>query len=130
MRISISNQDFVKSALSGKPRHFGSPSNISPQYILITLLPRMPKADPRDCTPHVPAHIQQVADQADAHLPAGERITVSPRILRQTVLRKLVEEKGVQYAQEASGHKSDRSIWRYVKPSQQSVAAAIDEFDV
>ena len=30
---------------------------------------------------------------------------------------------------EASGHKSDRYIWRYVKPSQQSLAAAIDELD-
>jgi hypothetical protein len=39
-------------------------------------------------------------------------------------LRKLAEEKGVQDAKEASGHKSDRSIWRYVKPSQQSLAAA------
>jgi len=30
---------------------------------------------------------------------------------------------------EASGHKSDRYIWRYVKPSQQSLAAATDELD-
>src|SRR5713101_2502581 len=29
----------------------------------------------------------------------------------------------------ASGQKSDRYIWRYVKPSQQSLAAAIDELD-
>lgn len=41
----------------------------------------------------------------------------------------LAEEKGVQYAKEASGHKSDRYIWQYVKPSQQSWAAAIDELD-
>jgi hypothetical protein len=38
-------------------------------------------------------------------------------------------KKGVQYAKEASGHKSDRYIWRYVKPSQQSLAEAIDELD-
>ena len=30
---------------------------------------------------------------------------------------------------EASGYKSDRYIWRYVKPSQQSLTAAIDELD-
>jgi len=73
--------------------------------------------------------LQRVAAQANAHLPAGERITVSPHILRHTFLRKLAEEKGVQYAKEASGHKSDRYIWRYVKPSQQSLAAAIDELE-
>jgi hypothetical protein len=41
----------------------------------------------------------------------------------------LAEERGVQYAKWASGHKSDRNIWRYVKPSQQSLVAAIDELD-
>jgi hypothetical protein len=71
--------------------------------------------------------LQRVANQASAHLSAGERIKVSPHVLRHTFLRKLAEEKGVQYAKEASGHKSDRYIWRYVKPNQQSLAAAIDE---
>ena len=36
----------------------------------------------------------------------------------------------MQYAKEASGHKSDRYIWCYVKPTQQSLAAVIDELDV
>jgi hypothetical protein len=36
----------------------------------------------------------------------------------------IAEEKGVQYAKEASGHKSDRYIWRYVKPNQEILAAA------
>jgi integrase len=58
-----------------------------------------------------------------------ERFTVSPHVLRHTFLRKLAEEKGVQYAKEASGHKSDRYIWRYVKPNQESLAAAVDELD-
>jgi hypothetical protein len=40
-------------------------------------------------------------------------------------LRKLAEEKGVQYAKEASGHKSDRYIWRYVKPNHESLAEAV-----
>ena len=73
--------------------------------------------------------LQRVAAQANAHLAASARITVSPHVLRHTFLRKLAEEKGVQYAKEASGHKSDRYIWRYVKPSQQSLAAAIDEME-
>jgi hypothetical protein len=54
---------------------------------------------------------------------------VSPHILRHMFLRKLVEEKGVQYAKEASDHKSDRYIWRYVKPNQGSLAATVDGLD-
>jgi integrase len=60
----------------------------------------------------------------------AKQITVSPHVLRHTFLRKLAEEKGVQYAKEASGHKSDRYIWRYVKPNQESLVEAIDELDV
>jgi hypothetical protein len=30
---------------------------------------------------------------------------------------------------ELSGHRSDRDIWRYVKPDAQSLADAIDELD-
>jgi integrase len=52
--------------------------------------------------------LQRVAHQANAHLPAGERLKVSPHVLRHMFLRKLAEEKGVQYAKGASGHKSDR----------------------
>ena len=48
-------------------------------------------------------------------------------MLRHTFLRKLNETKGVHYTREASGHQSDRYIWRYVKPSQQTLADAIDE---
>jgi hypothetical protein len=32
-------------------------------------------------------------------------------------------------AREASGHQSDRYIWRYVKPDQQTLAEAIDELE-
>lgn len=71
--------------------------------------------------------LQRVQAQANAPLSDHEKAKVSPHILRHTFLRKLAEEKGVQYAKEASGHKSDRYIWRYVKPSQQSLAQAIDD---
>ncbi len=37
--------------------------------------------------------------------------------------------QGVHYARAASGHQSDRYIWRYVKPGQQTLADAIDELD-
>lgn len=73
--------------------------------------------------------LKRVERQANAHLPAKERFTVSPHVLRHTFLRKLAETKGVQYAKEASGHKTDRYIWRYVKPDQQTLAEAIDALD-
>lgn len=73
--------------------------------------------------------ILRVAAQANAHLPEDEKIDVSPHVLRHTFLRKLAEEKGVHYAREASGHQSDRYIWRYVKPDQQTLAEAIDDLE-
>ena len=73
--------------------------------------------------------IRRVAAQANAHLPEDEKIDVSPHVLRHTFLRKLAETKGVHYAREASGHQSDRYIWRYVKPDQQTLAEAIDELE-
>jgi integrase/recombinase XerD len=73
--------------------------------------------------------LQRVAAQANVHRHDGERIEVSPHVLRHTFLRKLAEEKGVHYAKEASGHRSDRYIWRYVKPDKQSLADAIDDLE-
>jgi integrase len=57
------------------------------------------------------------------------RITVSPHALRHTFLRKLAEEKGVHYAKEASGHRSYRDIWRYVKLNSEPLADAIDHLE-
>ena len=54
---------------------------------------------------------------------------MSPHVLRHTFLRKLTGAKGVPYAREASSHQSDRYIWRYVKPDQQTLAEAIDELE-
>jgi integrase/recombinase XerD len=73
--------------------------------------------------------IQRIAGQANANRPEQEHIQVSPHVLRHTFLRKLAEEKGVHYAREASGHQSDRYIWRYVKPDRQTLAEAIDELE-
>jgi hypothetical protein len=64
-----------------------------------------------------------------AHRPEGENMEVSPHVLRHTFLRRLAETKGVHEAREASGHQSDRSIWRSVKPDQQTLAGAIDELE-
>jgi integrase/recombinase XerD len=73
--------------------------------------------------------LKRIAAQANAHRRTGEAIKVSPHVLRHTFLQKLAEEKGVQYAKEASGHRSDRYIWRYVKPDRQSLAEAIDALE-
>ncbi len=73
--------------------------------------------------------IQRIAGRANANRPEKEHIEVSPHVLRHTFLRKLAEEKGVHYAREASGHQTDRYIWRYVKPDQHTLAEAIDELE-
>src|SRR2546426_984524 len=75
------------------------------------------------------AIIRRMAAQANGRLTGEEKIDVSPHVLRHTFLRKLAETKGVHYAREASGHQSDRYIWRYVKPDQQTLADAIDELE-
>jgi len=73
--------------------------------------------------------VRRIAAQANGRLSGEEKIDVSPHVLRHTFLRKLAETKGVHYAREASGHQSDRYIWRYVKPDQQTLADAIDELE-
>jgi integrase/recombinase XerD len=75
------------------------------------------------------AIIQRMAAQANGRLADEEKIDVSPHVLRHTFLRKLAETKGVHYAREASGHQSDRYIWRYVRPDQQTLAEAVDELE-
>ena len=50
-------------------------------------------------------------------------------VLRHTLLQEVANEKGVHYAMELSCHRSDRYIWRYVKPDEQSLAGAIDDLE-
>ena len=73
--------------------------------------------------------IRRIAAQANAQRPEEEWIDVSPHVLRHTFLRKLAETKGVHYAKEASGHQSDRYIWRYVQPDPHTLADAIDALE-
>jgi hypothetical protein len=58
-----------------------------------------------------------------------EHIHVSPHVLRHMLLHKVANEKGVHYAIELSGHRSDRYIWRYVKPDEESLAEALETLD-
>ena len=66
--------------------------------------------------------LKRMANQANANVPDDEKTTLSPHTLRHTFLRKLAEEKGLQYAMEASGHKTGRYIWRYVNPGKKKLA--------
>jgi integrase/recombinase XerD len=92
--------------------------------------PLFPTRNGRRLSCREAAHIVQcIAGQANANCPEQEDIQVSPHVLRHSFLRKLAEGKGVHYAREASGHQSDRYIWRYVKPDRQTLAEAIDELE-
>ena len=73
--------------------------------------------------------LKRAEKQANAHLPERERFTVTPHVLRHTLLRKLAEQKGLQYAQKQSGHRSDRYIWRYVQPSEPALEEALADLD-
>ena len=70
--------------------------------------------------------LKQIAAQASAKLPAEERLKFSAHVLRHTFLRKLARKKGVEFAMEAAGHCSSQYIWRYVKPSEEEKAEAVE----
>ncbi len=71
--------------------------------------------------------LKKLAGQANATLPAKEHIDAHPHILRHSMLRKVREEKGVEYAIEYAGHVSEKYIRRYTMPSQQETEAALEE---
>lgn len=70
--------------------------------------------------------LKQIAAQASAKLPEQERVRFSAHVLRHTFLRKLARKKGVEFAMEAAGHCSSQYIWRYVKPSDDEKAEAVE----
>ncbi len=71
--------------------------------------------------------LKALANQANAHLPADQKIHLSAHVLRHTMLRRAAEKKGVQFAMELSGHSSSNYIWRYVKPSDEQKERAVEE---
>jgi integrase/recombinase XerD len=74
------------------------------------------------------AHIvlKAIAAQANARLPAEEKIHLSAHVLRHTMLRRIAEEHGLAYAMELSGHTSSQYIWRYVKPTDEQKEKALE----
>ena len=71
--------------------------------------------------------LKKLAGQANARLPAKEHIDAHPHILRHTMLRKVREEKGVEYAIEYAGHVSEKYIRRYTMPSERETESALEE---
>ena len=67
-----------------------------------------------------------IAAQANSTLPESQQIRITPHVLRHTMLRKVAEEHGVQYAMELSGHTSSRYICRYVKPLRARIEEAVE----
>ena len=95
---------------------------------------RWPKKGPLICTSRgermarqqVDRVCKQIAAQANSKLSAAEQIRLSAHDLRHTFLRALARKKGVEFAMEASGHTSSRHIWRYVRPSEEEKAEAVE----
>ena len=71
--------------------------------------------------------LKRIGGLANATLPAKEHIQVHPHILRHTMLRKVREEKGIEYTIEYAGHVSEKYIRRYTMPSEQETESALEE---
>jgi integrase/recombinase XerD len=68
---------------------------------------------------------ERVTEQASAHLP--EKIHLTPHMLRHTFLKRVADKKGVHYAQEMSGNKSTKVIFRYTKPSPEEIEETAED---
>lgn len=71
--------------------------------------------------------LKKLAGQANATLPPKEHINAHPHILRHSMLRKVREEKGIEYAIEYAGHVSEKYIQRYTMPSDAEKEATLEE---
>lgn len=67
----------------------------------------------------------RIAEQANAHL--SEKIHLTPHMLRHTFLKRVADKKGVHYAQEMSGNKSAKVIFRYTKPSLDEIEETVED---
>ncbi len=71
--------------------------------------------------------LKALQGQANAQLPANEKIRLSAHLLRHTMLRRSAQKNGVQFAIELSGHTSSNYIWRYIQPSDEEKERAVEE---
>lgn len=70
--------------------------------------------------------LKLVAAQANARLPEREHFELSAHKCRDTVLRRVTKEHGVEMAMELAGHTSANYIWRYVRPSEEEKEKALE----
>ena len=71
--------------------------------------------------------LRSLAAQANATVRDKTRhSTLSAHTLRHTFLRKVAHQHGVEFAMQASGHASSKYIWRYLKPSDERMEAALE----
>jgi integrase/recombinase XerD len=70
--------------------------------------------------------LKSLARQANVRR-TGRPIQFSAHTLRHTFLRKVAQERGVEFAMQMSGHASSKYIWRYVKPSDEQTEAALED---
>ena len=70
--------------------------------------------------------LKRIEAEAIAHLAPEEHFTLSPHTLRHTLLRKLIDERGIHVAMAQSGHRSDKYIWTYTKMNQAEMEASDD----
>jgi integrase/recombinase XerD len=75
---------------------------------------------------HADRCLRQLARQASSKLAKDGQIHLSAHVLRHTMLRRITEKHGVQFAMEAAGHASSKYIWRYVKPSDEQRESALE----
>ena len=71
--------------------------------------------------------LKKIAAQANATLPAGEQISVSPHVLRHTRLSQVARDKGVEFAMELSGHRSTKYIWRSIQADDDEMDSALSD---
>jgi integrase/recombinase XerD len=65
--------------------------------------------------------MERICSQASAQLSEGEKMRLTPHMLRHTFLKRVADKKGVHVAQEMSGNVNMREIFRYTKPSQEEM---------
>ena len=71
--------------------------------------------------------IQKIAAHANATLPKGEQVHVTPHMFRHTALRRAAEEKDVRFALKFSGQTSAQYIWRYTEPPEEEQEQALED---
>ena len=71
--------------------------------------------------------LRRIADQANQGVAEGERIRVSPHVLRHTVAQELCDHHGESFAIEKMGHSSGRYIRRYLRRSPEVEEKMLEE---